>query len=336
MGSAPRTLSGEDFNLVFGVKDIVKHPDFKPKYGVDAGNDLAIFKIDEEEAAREENIAKINPICLPEPGRPQATEGVNSGWSLPPPAYFLNQFGPSLLPTIPNINKQWHYKVKIDKKCGNPTFSPSLGVPLRYPSTARYPSGLICANEIMNEFCPNAGDSGSPLMVEKKNGRYYMEGLLSYLKGCERFNLDQGPIDKTKSPFSFSALEQISENPLAYTKLSCFLPWVASQFGLSYEDQSSDEACLDSTPTWQQEDSMCRTTKSREIPPPGHSLQQFGRPDLGASWYNEFELPCIFPFYYKDKLYTSCALLDIGDYNTPVYRCPVFNITTKKNGINHF
>ena len=81
---------------------------------------------------------------------------------------------------------------------------------------------------------------------------------------------------------------------------------------------------------------MCRTTKSREIPIPGYSLPQFGHPRLGASWYNEFELPCIFPFYYGDKLYTSCALLDIGDYNTPVYRCPIFNTTKKKNGINHF
>ena len=65
-------------------------------------------------------------------------------------------------------------------------------------------------------------------------------------------------------------------------------------------------------------------------------MPQFGHPELGASWENEFELPCIFPFYYREKLYTSCALLDIGDYNTPVYRCPIFNTTKKKNGINHF
>ena len=63
-------------------------------------------------------------------------------------------------------------------------------------------------------------------------------------------------------------------------------------------------------------------------------MPQFGQP-LGT-WVNEFELPCIFPFYYREKLYTSCALLDIGDYNTPVYRCPIFNTTKKKNGINHF
>lgn len=69
-----------------------------------------------------------------------------------------------------------------------------------------------------------------------------------------------------------------------------------------------------------QEDVLCRTTKT-------------GAPD---SWAKDFELPCIFPFYYKDKLYNECALLDIDDYNTPVYRCPIFNTTKKKNGINHF
>ena len=48
MGAAPRRLSGEDFNVELEVTEIVRHPDFNPKYGVEAGNDLAIFKIDEE------------------------------------------------------------------------------------------------------------------------------------------------------------------------------------------------------------------------------------------------------------------------------------------------
>ena len=46
MGASPQTLSKEEFNVVLEVKDIVKHPNFNPKYGVEAGNDLAIFKID--------------------------------------------------------------------------------------------------------------------------------------------------------------------------------------------------------------------------------------------------------------------------------------------------
>ena len=200
MGTAPKLLSKEEFNVDLEVTDIMRHPDFNPKHGVEAGNDIAIFKIDEDDAEGKPDLNRVIPICLPEPGRPQATEGVNSGWSLPPPLYYLNQFGAALLPTTPNINKQWHYKVKIDEKCKNPTFMQSLGVPLKYPSTARYPPGLICANEIMNEFCPNAGDSGSPLMVKRGDDRYYMEGLLSYLKGCERFNIEQGVLKKNKKP----------------------------------------------------------------------------------------------------------------------------------------
>ena len=105
MGTGPQRLSKEEFNVVLKVKDIKRHPNFNPKHGVEGGNDLAIFKIDEDEVEGKKDINRIYPICLPEPGRLQATEGVNSGWSLPPPAYFLKKFGNSLLPTITNINK---------------------------------------------------------------------------------------------------------------------------------------------------------------------------------------------------------------------------------------
>ena len=51
-----------------------------------------------------------------------------------------------------------------------------------------------------------------------------------------------------------------------------------------------------------------------------------------------FEDPCIFPFYYKDTLYDSCALLETSNFIVPVWRCPTRNITTKYKGtdINHF
>ena len=35
------------------------------------------------------------------------------------------------------------------------------------PLVAYYPPGLICAKDVTRQFCPNAGDSGSPLMVKK-------------------------------------------------------------------------------------------------------------------------------------------------------------------------
>ena len=68
-----------------------------------------------------------------------------------------------------------------------------------------------------------------------------MEGHLSYLKGCQQFEIGStNPPRDTRFEFKQSA-----ENPLVYTKLSCFLPWIASQFGLNYDSgPEADEACL--------------------------------------------------------------------------------------------
>ena len=39
-------------------------------------------------------------------------------------------------------------------------------------SKAVYPPGLICAREAAHQFCPTPGDSGSPLMVKRRDDRY--------------------------------------------------------------------------------------------------------------------------------------------------------------------
>ena len=96
------------------------------------------------------------------------------------------------------------------------------------PLVAYYPPGLICAKDMTRQFCPTAGDSGSPLMVKNSDDRYYIEGTLSFLKGCDQFAIGARDSSRTK----FNLLSQ-AESPLAYIKLSCYLQWVAEQFGLS-------------------------------------------------------------------------------------------------------
>merc|ERR1711872_305018 len=69
--------------------------------------------------------------------------------------------------------------------------------------------------------------------------RYYAEGILSFVKGCDVFLF--GALDKNKTRWQ---LVQQSENPSTYTKLSCFLPWIAKQYGLEYKhDEDTDPAC---------------------------------------------------------------------------------------------
>jgi len=317
-GPTPAMSSGEKYDVVLEIREIVWHPAFDAGgLGVEGGNDLAIFKIKEQDLA---NSPEINPICLPDPVEPNPKEGVQSGWSNPPPLHYFKEFGEGFLPFVTDTFKQWHYALNIEEECREPNFSSVFAEPIKYPSVAYYPPGLICAKEVTRQLCPTDGDSGSPLMVKDNLGRFTIQGVLSFLGGCDTFFM--GPANEDRTAFQFASS---SESPLAYTKLSCFLPWVAEQFGLSYEDRSpNDEACL-------------RGTGQK---PPFNSTHQYDavcRQKKGSDFFGG-EHSCIFPFYYKDKRYDNCALLETSNFVAPVWRCPVRNITRKYPGtdINHF
>ena len=155
---------------------------------------------------------------------------------------------------------------------------------------------------------------------ERPAERYFIEGILSFVKGCEQFSF--GAINDERTKFR---LIQNSENPAAYAKLSCHLPWVADQYGLSY-DGVPDESCSTGTgptvpfnSTYDYDPALCRETKGTGL--------------LGK------EAPCIFPFYYNGRgPYDRCMLFEEDDFVYPVFRCPTRNITTKFPGtdINHF
>ena len=103
--------------------------------------------------------------------------------------YYFREFGPGFLPFVADTFKQWHYKLTIGEECKNPYRSEILSVNYTYPSTAYYPPGLTCAEEVTGRFCLNDGDSGAPLMVQNNDGRFYVEGHLSFLWGCDFFQL---------------------------------------------------------------------------------------------------------------------------------------------------
>ena len=328
-GPTPQRFSGEEYNVDLKITEIVRHPDFAAELGVEGGSDIAVFKI--LEGGPQLN---INPICLPDLGMREPKTGFQSGWSNPPPLYYFRFFGNGFLSFVTDTFKQWHYKLKIEEECKEPTKSEAFDADIKYPSKAYYPPGLICAKDVTFRFCPTAGDSGSPLMVkvDDRSQRYYIQGILSYLKGCERFTMTEiketgttpegirvAPNEKEFTFLSFT------ESPLAYTKISCFLPWVAGQFGLSYQ-AADDEACRQGTGqkppfnSTHEYESTCRETPGLDL-----SAIQEGS-----------EYPCIFPFYFKERLYNSCAVLETTDFVVPVWSCPVNNITTRFNGINYF
>lgn len=190
-GPTPPRFSKEKYNVGLKITEIVRHPDFDANLGVEGGNDIAVFKVVKGGLANS-SFLDINPICLPEPDRPKPKEGVQSGWSKPPPLYYFKEFGEGFLSFITDTFKQWHYKMKIQDECKEPSRTEAFDTVIEYPSKAYYPPGLICAKDVTSRFCPTAGDSGSPLMVqEEKSERFYLEGLLSYLKGCDKFSFQQ-------------------------------------------------------------------------------------------------------------------------------------------------
>ena len=200
-----REYSNEEYNLDLEVIEIIRHPAFDAsELGVEGGSDLAIFKIKEESSAAlqdHSSASEINPICLPDPVSSNVKEAVNSGWGNPPPLHFFDQFGSAFLPFVMDTFKQWHYKMKIEDDCREPHKLEFNGQDITYPSVSYYPPGLVCAKDITSQFCPTAGDSGSPLMVKNSQGRYSIQGVLSFHKGCEEFSMGASNDEKTKFKF---------------------------------------------------------------------------------------------------------------------------------------
>ena len=100
-------------------------------------------------------------------------------------------------------------------------------------------SGTVCAKEATRFFCPTSGDSGSILMTENSNSRFEAEGILSFIKGCDELFFGKTPGSSPDSPNW--KLFQVSTSPTVYTKLYCYLKWIANQYDLEYTIGEFDE-----------------------------------------------------------------------------------------------
>ena len=86
------------------------------------------------------------------------------------------------------------------------------------PTSRVYPEGLVCASALGKDSCQ--GDSGGPLMFGDRGGRKArLVGIVSFGVGCARPGY-----------------------PGAYTRVSCFLGWIAKQVGLEFEPGSATDA----------------------------------------------------------------------------------------------
>ena len=247
------------------------------------------------------NQNKIYPGCLPRSGVRQGS-AIHAGWSTPPPLSYLQDNAPYHVPYYRDFRKMWHYRMDIST-CQDPLTNEINGEPLEFPSDTYYPPGLICGKEQRRFFCPSSGESGSPLMTDN-GGKLQIDGILSFIKGCGAFSFDQSfgslyPVLSLFDPDDFnldySVLFQQSNNPSAYTKLSCFLSWIAEQYGLEYSsDPVPDQSCVEGNGNIEDvtevESRDCRSSPSSYFDVFSSQFQLNFQTDIS-------ELPCIFPFY---------------------------------------
>ena len=136
----------------------------------------------------------------------------------------------------------------------------------------------------------------------------YIEGLLSYIKGCELLAVSKPVQDAA------SLLFQESQNPNVYTKLSCFLPWIAEQYNMEYESPGfTEDECTAGT---------------------GNKTEIAGAGECRCACFGENL--CRFPFYFNGKYYDQCTMLEEDGFILPVFRCPIYDTVNKINGTNGY
>ena len=194
-------------------------------------------------------------------------------------------------------------------ECQDPTlyfsaFGPT-GDLLKYPTNSSYPPGTVCAREKNLKFCPTSGESGSPLMVEDEEGRFAALGLNSFIKGCSTFTYRSAAVQQG------NYLRQFSENPTVYSRLICYLSWIAEQYGMTYSPTGEeDERCKVGTGDIKEVGGGdCRTTPTND-----------------GDRTDGIEAECIFPYHLDGKEYNQCTLSEVTGFSRPVFRCPIRTI----------
>jgi len=314
-GNLTAEESEEKWNIVLDIEKISVHPNYNITLGVDNSQyvyaDVATIHLNED--LSDEKISLLTPICLPQPH--DSKHGVHAGWSSPPPLKFIKEELPFHEEFYEDFSKLWHYNMSLIE-CQDPTRyfyedGDITGVNLTYPTNSFYPPGTICAREKNRQFCPTSGESGSPLMVEDNERRFSAVGINSFIKGCSAFSFGNFPTQ--------SYLRQVSGNPSVYSRLSCFLPWIAEQYGMNYTATEEDERCEEGTGDINEVGGdQCRTTPTdvRDV-------------------IDKKEPFCLFPFYLDGIEYNQCTLTEIRDFTRPRFICPIRTIRGRgHNGRN--
>ena len=61
---------------------------------------------------------------------------------------FIERFASGYTGTYGDFFKQWHYKMKIQEKCADPTTMQAFGQAVQQPAETYYPPATVCARSL--------------------------------------------------------------------------------------------------------------------------------------------------------------------------------------------
>ena len=226
IAEVPEQLTVQN-EVVLNVVSFTNHPKYNPSKGPIAGFDLAVYKVDDS-PLREPDVVSFDsgiwPACFPKEEYVEEGPGVVAGWRDPMPIYFnynnveQNAYGYNL------INKALRQaRMEVMNECKDPDWMEIEG------DSSYYPQGVICAQDPSASSCFHFGNSGSGLLLPfvdwpKGPRRYSWVGSLSMYRGC----------DQTTAVDTSGSIQEAwaGENPGIFTQASCYLPWLAKEYGM--------------------------------------------------------------------------------------------------------
>ena len=228
----PEELTAEN-EVVMDVMSFVNHPQYNQSEGPIGGYDLAVYKVDDSPLQAPGVVSfssGIWPACFPKDSYVADVPGVVSGWRDPTPNFYSYNDAEETANAYRLRNLELKQaRMELMEQCKDPDW---MGV-ANHQSTF-YPQGVLCARDPSASSCFHFGNSGSALLlpfVGWPGGprRYSWAGSLSMYRGCDQ---------ATPVNISGSIKEAFAgENPGIFTQASCYLPWLAKEYGMELSSE---------------------------------------------------------------------------------------------------
>ena len=221
----PEQLTVEN-EVVLNVVSFTNHPQYDPSLGPIGGFDLAVYKVEDSPLQAPDVVSYdsgIWPACFPKEAYVEKVPGVVAGWRDPTPTFFSYDDAEQNANGYRLRNLELNQaRMEVMKECKDPDW-------MKIQNSSYYPQGVICAQDPSASSCFHFGNSGSGLLLPfvgrpKGPRRYSWVGSLSMYRGCDQAT--------SVDTFGSSREAMAGKNPGIFTQASCYLPWLAKEYGM--------------------------------------------------------------------------------------------------------